>query len=503
MFQSVRSFGVHGIRGYGVTVECFVSTGLPNFDIVGLGDTAVKEARERVRAAIKTCGFSFPAGHITVNLAPADTKKGGTVYDLPVLLGILAATESIDPLPADAAFFGELSLSGEVHAVAGALPMALAAEREGIKKLFVPSANAAEAAFAEGVTVYPVAHLSQLMAHLCGEERIQPAEAPEFSGKYAGALDFADVKGQENVKRALEICAAGSHNLLMSGPPGTGKSMLASRLPSILPDMSRAEALETTEIHSIAGLTTGSEPIVHQRPFRAPHHTVSAIGLAGGGSNPRPGEISLAHNGVLFLDELPEFSRETLEILRQPMENGEVTISRVAASVTYPSRFMLVCAMNPCRCGWYGHPSGRCKCTESSVRAYRSRISGPLLDRIDLFVNVSSLEYDELKDRSGGESSAVIRERVNAARGLQRERFAGTGVSCNAYMGSREIARFCTLDDKGDAMLRAAYDRLGLTARSHDKLLRVARTIADLAGSESISPRHLAEALQFRGADER
>lgn len=498
MINSVRSFGVHGIRGYSVTVECFVSSGLANFDIVGLGDTAVKEARERVRAAIKTCGYSFPSGRITVNLAPADTKKGGTVYDLPILLGILAATESIAPPPDDAAFFGELSLSGEVHGVAGALPMALAAERAGVKSLFVPAENAREAAFAEGVTVYPVAHLSQLMNHLCGDEKIQPVTAPEFSGKYSGELDFADVKGQENVKRALIICAAGSHNLLMSGPPGSGKSMLSSRLPSILPDMSRAEALESTEIHSIAGLTSAAEPIIRRRPFRAPHHTVSAVGLSGGGTSLRPGEISLAHNGVLFLDELPEFSREALEILRQPMESGEVTISRVSGSVTYPSRFMLVCAMNPCRCGWYGHPSGRCKCSPAAVSAYRGRISGPLLDRIDLFVKVASLEYKELHNSAGGESSADIRERVNAARQIQARRFASSTVSCNAHMGRREIAAYCLLDSKGDDMLRAAYDRLGLTARSHDKVLRVARTIADLDGSENISPLHLAEALQYR-----
>jgi len=498
MTGKVRSLGVHGIRGYGVSVECFVSTGLTNFDIVGLGDTAVKEARDRVRAAIKNCGYTFPSGRITVNLAPADTKKGGTVYDLPILLGILSATENISAPPSDAAFIGELSLSGEVRGVNGALSMALAARREGIKRLFLPADNACEAAFAEGVEVYPVEHVAQLMEHLYGDTTIEPVAAPIVSGEYGGVLDFADVKGQANVRRAMEICASGSHNLLMSGPPGSGKSLAAARLPSIMPDMSREEIMETTEIHSISGLTGKDNPLVTQRPFRAPHHTVSAAGLSGGGTNPKPGEISLAHNGVLFLDELPEFSRETLEILRQPMENGEVTIARVASSVTYPSRFMLVCAMNPCRCGWYGHPSGRCTCSESAVRAYKGRISGPLLDRIDLFVNVASLEYDELREKPSGEDSATIRKRVNAARKIQQERFAGTGVVCNAYMGSRELTKYCRLDAKGDSMLRSAYDRLGLTARSHDKILRVARTIADLAGSESIEAKHLAEALQFR-----
>ena len=497
MIATIKSLGLSGIGGYGVAAEIYISNGLPGFDIVGLPDAAVKEARERVRAAVKNSGFRFPQSRVTVNLAPADTKKMGTVYDLPILIGILAASGAIRRPDADAAFFGELSLTGELRPVQGALPMAIAAEREGLRRLFVPAENAAEAAFAEGVEVYGVKTVAELIAHLSGEAALSPAAAPAPEHFAAGLPDLADVKGQEGVKRALEIAAAGGHNLLMIGPPGAGKSMLAKRLPGILPDMSREEMLESTEIHSVAGLTSHAQPIVALRPFRSPHHTVSAAGLAGGGSTPKPGEISLAHNGVLFLDELPEFRSDVLEVLRQPLEDGQVTVSRVAGTVSYPSRFMLVCAMNPCKCGWYGHPSGRCRCSENEIHRYHARISGPLLDRIDLVVEVPALDFSELRRRDPAESSEAVRQRVNAARKVQRERF-GSGALCNARMGARELRDCCALDEEGEALMRAAFDAMQLSARSHDRILRVARTIADLEGAERIESQHLAEAIQYR-----
>ena len=501
MIAKIRSMGLQGIGGYEVLLEVYISNGLPAFDVVGLPDAAVREARERVRAAIKNNGYRFPVSRMTVNLAPADKKKAGTLYDLPMFIGILAADGDIDEPGDDCAFIGELSLSGELRPVYGALPMAIAAARCGVKKLFVPADNAAEAAFADGISVYPVKNVDELLRLMRGEVNIEPAVAPELDTLMEHMPDFSEVKGQENVKRALEIAAAGGHNILIVGPPGAGKSMMAKRLPGILPDMSRGEMIQSTEIYSVAGLTSREHPIVSMRPFRAPHHTVSAAGLSGGGTSPRPGEISLAHNGVLFLDELPEFRSDVLEVLRQPLEDGEVTVSRVAGTVTYPSRFMLVCAMNPCKCGWYGHPSGRCRCTERDVRRYHSKISGPLLDRIDLIVEVPTLDYEELSRRSSAERSADIKKRVNAAREIQRRRFGGDGTMCNAHIGSREMSEICALDAEGEALMHAAFDSMRLSARSYDRILRVARTIADLDGQETISPEHVAEAIQYRTYD--
>lgn len=498
MYKSVISLGLNGIEGYEVQVECNITNGMPGFDIVGLPDAAVREARERVRSAVKNCGFKFPVSRITLNLAPAGTKKSGTVYDLPILMGILAASGDVKLPKEKCAFLGELSLDGKLRPVNGVLPMALFAQKNGVELLFVPADNAAEATLAGGMTVYPVADVRQLVAHLRGEVLIMPQPEWQLSTQRDSLLDFSDVLGQENAKRALEVAAAGGHNVLLIGPPGSGKSMLSKRLPSILPDLTRDEALEVTKLYSVMGLLHSDHPMITERPFRSPHHTISSAGLAGGGSNPRPGEISLAHMGVLFLDELPEFKKDTLETLRQPLEDGTVTISRVSGSVTYPSEFMLVCAMNPCKCGWYGHPSGRCTCSQLAVDQYLSRISGPLLDRIDIIVEVPSVEFEELSSRVKAESSSAIRERVNAARKIQQQRYQGRSNRCNAAMDAADVRENCALDEACTALMKTAFERLNMTARSYDRILKVARTIADLEGAEQIAPMHIAEAIQYR-----
>ena len=463
MVTTVRSLGLTGIAGYEVAAECFLSGGLPAFDIVGLPDAAVREARERVRAAVKNCGAKFPVSRITVNLAPAGTKKAGTVYDLPIFVGLLAAAGELPAPPQDAAFIGELSLTGALRSVSGVLPMALAARDAGIRTLFVPADNAAEATLAEGLTVYGVPDVAALVAHLKNEALLSPAPVWTPKPEDGSLPDLQDVMGQENVKRALEIAAAGGHNLLLIGSP--------------------------------------RHPLLTRRPFRSPHHTTSAAALAGGGPMMRPGEISLAHNGVLFLDELPEFHRDVLEALRQPLEDGVVTVARAGGTLRLPARFQLVCAMNPCKCGWRGHPSGKCTCSDKEVEKYVQKISGPLLDRIDLHVNVPSVEYEAMRRKSKPESSAQVKERVDAARAIQSRRFEGTGIPCNAQMTPPMVGRFCELDSRCDALMKSAFERMGLTARSHDRVLRVARTIADLDGAEQIGVEHLSEAIQYRNTD--
>lgn len=498
MICSVNSLGVNGIQGNAVTVECYISNGLPGFEIVGLPDAAVKEARDRVRAAAKTSGLRFPTGRITVNLAPANLKKTGTHYDLPILLSIMSACGSVRRPRSTSAFVGELSLDGKIRPVSGVLPMTIAAKRAGIQTVYVPAENAAEATLARGPAIIPVHSVAELVTALNGTAVLQEEPIWVPHREDVNQLDFKDVLGQENVKRALEIAAAGSHNILLIGPPGSGKSMLSKRIPSILPDMTWEESLEVTQIYSVLGMITSDSPLIMQRPFRSPHHTISNMGLTGGGTNPKPGEISMAHKGVLFLDELPEFKKDTLDLMRQPLEDGSVTIARVSGTVSYPSEFMLVCAMNPCKCGWYGDPSGRCTCTEGAVHAYRSRLSGPMLDRIDIIVEVPAVHFDELRKREVAEPSENIRSRVNSARKFQHRRYGEGSGMCNARMGPNELRKYCRIDDESAEMLRQAFDVFGLTARSYDRILKVARTIADLEGSDLITSDHVAEAIQYR-----